>query len=241
MILAGHQPNYLPWLGFFDKIQQSDVFVIADNVQFENQGFTNRNRIKIANMAKWLTVPIEHTREPQLINQVKISKVNDWTRKHWLSIKQNYSKAPYWDKYSALLEQTYLKDWPLLIDLNMHIIRGVMDSLEISTPLIMASSLRAKGKNSDLLLAYCKELGADTYLAGRGSKTYLDVKKFHQKGVKVVFQDFEYPVYQQCNGGDFIPNLSIVDYLFCTGGAPWQTKEGSCLQNQTQNLLAIKS
>jgi hypothetical protein len=239
MILAGHQPNYLPWLGFFDKIQQSDVFVVADNVQFEIQGFTNRNKIKMVNVAKWLTVPIEHAREPQLINQVKISsKVDDWAKKHWLSIKQHYSRAPYWKKYSEFFEQTYLKDWSLLIDVNMHLIRGIMAFLEITTPLVMASSLKAKGKNSDLLLAYCKEIGADTYLAGTGSKAYLDVEKFNHAGVKVVFQDFEYPVYQQ-RRGEFIANLSVVDYLFCTGGAPWRTKKDSCLNDPKRILSAI--
>lgn len=230
MILSGHQPNYLPWLGFFDKMQQSDIFIIADNFQFENQGFTNRNRIKMVNVAKWLTVPIEHAREPQLINEVKIScKVDGWARKHWLSMKQHYSRAPYWEKYSAFFEQTYLKDWSLLIDLNIHLIRGIMGFLGITTPLILASSLKAEGKNSDLLLAYCKELGADTYLSGNGSKAYLDVNKFNQAGVKVVFQDFEYSVYQQRNGGEFVPNLSVIDYLFCTGGAAWRTNTDSSL------------
>jgi hypothetical protein len=82
--------------------------------------------------------------------------------------------------------------------------------------------LKAKGRNSDLLLAYCKELGADTYLAGAGSKVYLDVEKFTSAGVKVVFQDFESPVYPQLNGGDYIHNLSVIDYLFCTGGKPYK-------------------
>jgi hypothetical protein len=230
MIMAGHQPNYLPWLGFFDKMRQSDIFVIEDNVQFETRGFTNRNKIKEQTVSKWLTVPIEHTGTRQLINQVKISHEaeEDWAKRHWLNLKYNYSKAPHWAKYRDFFEETYNKRWTLLIDLNMHLIKGIMGFLRINTPLIMASSLNATGKKSDLILAQCKAVGADVHLAGNGARGYLDVNKFAREGIKVVFQNFEHPVYRQLHG-EFISNLSVVDCLFCTGVAPW------CNKNISQN------
>lgn len=224
--MSGHQPNYLPWLGFFDKMQQSNVFVIEDNVQFEVREFTNRNKIKEQKISKWLTVPVEDAKKRLLINQVKIARKAepDWAKNHWLNIKYHYCKAPYWAKYSDFFEQTYSKDWALLVDLNLHLIKGIMGFLGINTPLIMASSLNVTGAKSDLVLAQCKAVGADVHLAGNGERGYLDVNKFEREGVKVVFQDFEYPVYRQVQG-EFISNLSVVDYLFCTGGAPWQNKK----------------
>lgn len=222
MIMSGHQPNYLPWLGFFDKMRQSDVFVIEDNVQFEVREFTNRNKIKEQKISKWLTVPVEDVKKRLLINQVNIARKAepDWAKNHWLNIKYHYCKAPYWAKYSDFFEQTYSKDWTLLIDLNLHLIKGIMGFLGINTPLIMASSLNVTGEKSNLILAQCKAVGADVYLSGIGGRNYLDISLFEKAGIKVIFQDFNYPVYTQLNG-NFIPNLSIVDYLFCNGADDW--------------------
>ena len=132
MIVAGHQPNYLPWLGFFDKIRRCDLFIIEDNVQYEQQGFTNRNRIKTPDGAKWLTVPIEHVGGPMLINEVKISKKAepDWAKRHWHSLKHHYSRAPFWKEYCGFFEQTYAKEWTMLFDLNLYLIRGIMRIFE---------------------------------------------------------------------------------------------------------------
>jgi hypothetical protein len=222
MIMSGHQPNYLPWLGFFDKMRQSDIFVIEDNVQFEHKGFTNRNKIKIQKTSKWLTVPVENAEKRLLINQVKIAPEwrQFWGKKHWLNLKYHYSSAPNWEQYSGFFKETYAKNWELLIDLNIHLLKGIMMFLRINTPLIMASSLNVTGKKGDLVLAQCKAVGADTHLAGKGARCFIDVKKFEQEGIKVVFQDFQCPIYNQLNG-EFIPNLSVVDYLFCNGGADW--------------------
>lgn len=218
--MAGHQPNYLPWLGFFDKMQKSDVFVIEDNIQLETREFTNRNRIKEQKTSTWLTVPIEDAWKRQLINQVRIchGAQADWAKNHWLNLKYHYCRAPFWSKYSDFFEQTYNRDWTMLIDLNVHLIKGIRSFLGINTPLVMASSLGAAGKKSDLVLAQCKAIGANVHLAGNGEKDYLNIEKFSKEGIKVVFQNFEHPVYRQVHG-EFIPNLSVVDYLFCTGGS----------------------
>lgn len=216
--MSGHQPNYLPWLGFFDKMLQCDVFIIEDNVQYEDQGFTNRNRVKTADGVKWLTVPVEHSGQPQLINEVKIANKAEpkWAVRHWLTLKYNYCNAPFWRKYCDFFEQTYRQEWTMLMDLNMHLIKGLMRFLGIDKPLVMASSLGVSGKKNELVLAQCKAVGATVQLAGIGARNYLDLEKFEKEGIKVVFQDFQHPVYAQLHGG-FVPNLSAVDYLFCTG------------------------
>ncbi len=224
MIASGHQPNYLPWLGFFDKMVQCDVFIIEDNVQFELQGFQNRNKVKTPHGAMWLTLPIEHVGKPMLINEVKIANKAepDWAKRHWLTLKYNYAKAPFWEEFSGFFEETYSQEWTLLIDLNMYFIKGLMRFFKIEKPLVMSSSLSVSGRGSDLVLAQCKALGADVHLAGIGGKDYLNLERFEEEGIRVVFQDFQHPVYPQLYG-EFIPNLSAVDYLFCTGGKTWRT------------------
>jgi len=203
---------------------QCDIFIIEDNVQFERQGFTNRNRIKTSDGVRWLTVPIEHVGRSLPINEIRIADKAEpeWAKRHWLTLKWNYSKAPFWKKYSDFFEQTYSQEWTMLIDLNMHLIRGIMRFLKIEKPLVMASSLDVSGKGSELILAQCKKLGASVHLSGIGGLEYLDVKSLEGEGIKVIFQNFQYPVYPQLFG-EFVPNLSVVDYLFCTGGKPWRT------------------
>lgn len=225
MIVSGHQPNYLPWLGFFDKINRSDVFIIEDNVQFEKQGFTSRNKIKTLDGVRWLSVPIKHVNGPLLINQVRIAnkEEHDWAQRHWLTLRHSYCKAPYWRNFIDFFEDTYSRQWNLLIDLNMHLIKGIMHFLEITTPLVMASSLNASGRKNDLIISQCKALGASIQLAGMGGREYIDSERFKQEGITVIFQDFNQPVYNQLHG-QFIPNLSVVDYLFCTGGKDWNKK-----------------
>jgi hypothetical protein len=222
LIVAGHQPNYLPWLGFFDKIRLCDIFIIEDIVQFENNGFTNRNRIKVTNGSKWLTVPIEHLGYPLAINEVRIANKaeGNWGQRHWLTLFHNYSKAPFWDKYCSFFKATYDKEWTYLLDLNMHLLQGIMDFLEIRTPLVLASSLKVDGKKSELICAQCKALGGNIQLSGAGAREYLDVERFKEEGIEVVFQEFHYPFYNQLFG-EFVPNLSVVDYLFCVGNQLW--------------------
>lgn len=219
MIAAGHQPNYLPWLGFFDKMSRCDVFIIEDNVQFEHNGFTNRNKIKTDNGVKWLTVPVEHVGQPLRIDEVRIANKSepDWAKRHWLTLKHSYCKAPFWANFCSFFEQTFCQDWTMLVDLNMHLIKGLMRFLAIDKPIVMASSLGVSEKKSELILAQSKAVGANVQLSGSGARDYLDLQRFGQEGIKVVFQDFQYPKYTQLHG-EFVPNLSVIDYLFCTGG-----------------------
>jgi hypothetical protein len=204
-----------------------DVFVIEDNVQFERQGFQNRNRVKIPGGVRWLTVPVEHVGKDLLINEVRIANAAEpkWAERHWMTLKHNYRKAPFWEELHGFFEEAYGKHWDLLIDLNMHMIKGLMGFLGIQKKLVMSSALGVGGKKSELVLNQDKELGATVHLAGSGAREYLDVEAFERAGVKVVFQEFKYPVYEQLHGA-FVPDLSVVDYLFCTGGKPRTTVDG---------------
>ena len=220
MIVAGHQPNYLPWLGFFDKLSKCDVFIIEDSVQYVHREYQNRNRVKTSNGVQWLTVPVVRGRSGQRISEVRIQNEEDWARRHWLTLQMNYSRAPYWDEYSEKLRRVYETKWNHLMDLNMHLIREIMRILDIDKELVYASSLEASGRKTDLVIAQCKALNADTLLSGAGAKEYLDVKKMNESGVRVVFQEFKHPEYRQLWGG-FEPNLSAVDYILCAGNKPF--------------------
>ena len=223
LIISGHQPNYLPWLGFFDKMRCSDVFIIEDNVQFEKQGFTNRNKIKTSDGVRWLSVPIKHVNKPLLINEVEISSSgeSDWALRHWLTLKHSYCKAPFWDTYCDFFKDVYEREWTKLVDLNMHLIHGIMGFLNIGTQIMMGSSLGVTGKKSELILAQCKEVGGNVQLAGTGGRDYINTKRFEAEGIKIVFQNFQHPCYPQLHG-KFACNLSVVDYLFCSGAKEWQ-------------------
>lgn len=220
--MAGHQPNYLPWLGFFDKIRRCDVFVIEDTVQFEYHGFTNRNRFKTANGPTWLTIPVKHETRWQAIKDVEI--VNDvkphWARRHWGTLQTNYARAPHFTEFRDFFKSTYDTPWRRLVDLNLHLIQGIMGFLKIDRTLVMASSIGAEGTKNELLIEQCKALGADTYLSGAGARTYVDEQKFRNAAIEVAFQDFSHPTYGQLHG-EFVPNLSVVDYLFNAGAHDW--------------------
>jgi hypothetical protein len=228
MIMAGHQPNYLPYLGFFDKMARCDVFVISDTVQYIRHEFQNRNKIKTVKGATWLTVPVEHTGDnlPLPIREVRIAKrlELEWGLRHWGILESNYKMAPHWKDYCDFFDQTYHQKWESLADLNVHLIRGIMKFLRINTSLITASSLNVSGQSSALIVAQCKSVGADVYLSGIGGLNYLDIPLFENAGIKVVFQDYHYPIYNQLQG-NFVPNLSVVDYLFCHGGEDWTPQQ----------------
>ena len=136
MIIAAHQPNYIPWLGFFHKMDFVDKFIILDNVQFTKGAFIQRNKIKTANGELMLTIPVK-TKMDTLIKDVLINNSLDWQKKHWLSIKYNYKKSPYWNYLSDELEEIYNGDWIKLFDFNMEIIELIRNKLGINTKIII--------------------------------------------------------------------------------------------------------
>jgi hypothetical protein len=220
MIVAVHQPNYLPYLGFFDKMRQADVFVIHDDAQFTDSEFIHRNRIRIYNGWKWLTVPV--FKEPVAIRDVRIKSdaVNNapvWSKAHFREICANYKKTPYYDVYARELEEIYQRGYERLIDLNMRLIRVLMKAFDINVELVFSSTLGLESKSTQKLVDIVHAVGGDVYLSGGGGRKYLDESLF--KDVKLVYQDFRHPVYEQRYPG-FVPNMSAIDALFNTGGMP---------------------
>lgn len=214
-VLAAHQPQYLPWLGFFDKLDQADVFVLLDDVQFKKNEWQNRNRIKTAQGWQWLTVPVRH-RFPQLILEVEIDHWAPWARKHAMALTTNYSAAPHAEELLPPLLEVLGRDWSRLAPLNLCLIDEVCKCLGISTRRVQSSQVPTRDDASRRLVDLCRHFGADTYLSGEGAREYLELRPFREAGVAVRFQEYRHPVYPQLYG-DFEPNLSIVDLLLNCG------------------------
>jgi hypothetical protein len=216
MIVAVHQPQYLPWLGYFDKIASADVFVLLDNVQYKKNEWQNRNRIKTAAGPQWLTVPVTY-RFGQRINEVLINNRESWQKRQKQTIITNYRKSPHWQELSTALEEIFVRPWEGLADLNIFVVRRLVEILGVSTPIHVASELPAFPEDPDeRLIGIAKHFGADAYLAGSGGHNYMNLDKFEQNGVKVLFQDYRHPVYRQLFEG-FEPFLSVVDLIFNHG------------------------
>jgi len=209
------QPGYLPFMGFFKKIQSSDVFVYLDDVQYEKGGWDNRNRISTAKEIAWLTVPV-FNKFGQKLNEVKIDNTKNWNLKHRTTIKLNYQNTPFFQKYWEKTESILNRKWNKLIDLNLTLIEFFNFELGIKTKTVKSSTLQINSTSSQRLLEICQKLNADTYLSGPLGKNYLDEEIFSIANISVVYEKFEHPIYHQMREG-FIQNLSIIDLLFNEG------------------------
>ncbi len=221
MMVAGHQPNYLPYLGFFDKIDRADAFVVVDDVQFVKRGpfgWMHRNRVRTPEGWTWLSVPIKtHGRFHQTIREAEIDPARGWERKHGKTIEWNYRTAPFFAEYAGFFRETYARRWERLADLSVHLIRGMMEMFGLKKPVHLSSELGASGKGTELVIDLCRKTGADAYLSGVHGRDYLDQGRVAEAGVKLVFQEFRHPVYPQAFPGPFVPYLSAVDLLMNAG------------------------
>lgn len=215
MIVSVHQPQYLPWLGYFDKIIKSDIFVILDDVQYKKNEWQNRNRIKTATGWQWLTVPVTY-KFPEKINQVKINSQTSWRKDHLRSLEVNYRPAKFFNQYYSFFQETLKQEWEYLSELNIFFIEKILFFLGIKKKILKSSELAMSGEKTDRLVNICKILGGETYLSGIGAKDYLEIDKFEKEKIKVVFQEFVSPVYPQLYN-NFVSNLSVVDLLFNCG------------------------
>ncbi len=218
MVIGILQPGYLPWLGFFEQMHHSDVFVLYDDVQYDKNGWRNRNRIKTADGIRWLTVPVQASLSGQaLIHQVKIEHNSNWARKHLLSISQSYSKAPFYRDYLPLFEEAYSRQWDHLIDLDLHFIFKLAQALGLDTrKIVRSSTIAIEGDTIGRLIKICRKFGADIFYEGAAGRDYIDTEAFSTAGVTVRFQDYHHPTYRQLHG-EFTPYLSVIDLLFNHG------------------------
>lgn len=215
MLVTIHQPQYLPYLGYFHKMAQADVFVLLDNVQYKKNEWQNRNKIRTSQGWQWLTVPVSF-KFGDNIDKVRINKSAPWNQEHYKGLALNYQRAPYFKEHEPFLKEVYSRSWESLAELNIYFIKYLARSLEITTRLVRASELSAGGKSTERLINICRELGADTYLSGVGGKEYLDLGKFEHAKIKVKFQNFVHPNYKQVYNG-FEAHMSALDLILNQG------------------------
>lgn len=215
MIISGHQPNYLPWLGYFHKMMSCDLFVILDDVLHSKGAITNKNKIKGPEGARLLSVPL--AQKKVLIKDVTIQNESNWRVSHWGSLQSCYARAPYWKLYKDLFLPVYENPVTRLAELNLKIIQIIRQLLDIKTPLVLVSEFPGiDGKKGTKIINICKFFGADICLSGIGARTYNDEEEFERNQLRLVYQDFKHPVYPQ-QWGEFLPNMSALDLLFNCG------------------------
>ena len=227
MIVAVHQPQYLPWSGYFDKIRQADVFCYLDNVQYKKNDWQNRNRIKTSQGWQWITVPV-HYKFPDKICEVKIDSTVRWRKKHLQALVTNYRRAPFFNQYIDVYEQIYAEDWQYLSELNIQFIERLKGALGLGQkPAIKSSQLKLREDPTDRLIDICKAVKADTYMSGQDGVNYMNPVRFKENDIKVIIQDFKHPVYPQRFEG-FESHMSVVDLLFnCGPGSLAKIKEAN--------------
>lgn len=220
MILTGHQPQYLPYLGFFYKVMCADVLILVDHVQYGKKQFQNRNKIRTDHGSEgwtWLTVPVfTHSRFNQRICEVKINNELDWRKKHLRSIYYAYKNTPFFSKYIPIFEKIYSSQWENLAELDQDLIQTLLQLLNIEVKILKSSDYNIEGEKTAALIDMCKKTGAEGYLSGEGGRNYVDESKFKQAGLSHEFCQFNHPIYQQ-KFKPFLPCMSVIDLLFNHG------------------------
>ncbi|MFM7012633.1 MAG: WbqC family protein [Betaproteobacteria bacterium] len=218
MKIAIHQPNFMPWIGFFRKLYLSDLFVLFDDVQFEKGGYINRVKVKLSNTESWLTQPI--TRPSGLdtkINQIIFSPNQPWRTKHIKTIGLYYRGHPYFDNVFPLIERIYLNNTNSLGLFNAKAIKLIAAELGLATEIVNSSDINytRSGNPSEKVASIVKELGGDTYISGNGAKAYNDEAIFIKNNIALTYDNWTPPSYNQ--SPPFVAGLSIIDMLFNVG------------------------
>jgi hypothetical protein len=218
LLVGIHQPHYLPWLRYFEKVARSDVFIILDDVQYEKNGFQNRNKIKTAQGWMYLTVPVlKPTQRP--IYEIEIDERSGWRDKHRRAIEMSYRKAPYFEEYWPDLAAIYESPWERLGELNTAMLRLLQRQLGDDTPMHSSRALAVQGESTERLAALCHAVGGDEYLSGAYAvQAYLDPQVLKNAGIRLAFQEWQAPEYQQLYPGPgFVRDLAILDLIFNEG------------------------
>lgn len=224
MRLVVLQPGYLPWLGYFDQLSRSDLFVHYDDVQYDKHGWRNRNRVRTAGGDgwSWLTVPVKlGGKFGARILDVEIDGKTRWADKHWRTLEQNYRRAPFFSRFAPELEPLYRREWTKLVELDLALTATIARAFGLGERrTVRSSELPACPPSQDptqRLLDLCRHFEATDYFSGAAARDYLDVGRFSAAGVRVEFQEFRHPTYPQVHPGPFVSHLSAVDALFNLG------------------------
>lgn len=218
-IVSVHQPNFIPWIGYFNKIMKSDVFVVLDNVQIpRGTSVANKNKIISKQGVLELVVPISHPKGNNRIStyrEVFFSEKN-WYIKSLRTLESVYQKAPFYNDIIPFIKAAFEKND--LCEMNVFFISELCKQLNIKTEIVLMSNLKnIEGSKTELIISICKKMNATAYLSGKGAASYNDPLEYDKNGIELIYQEYSPVVYKQINSNNFVGNLSIIDALFNLG------------------------
>lgn len=219
MLVSIHQSHYMPWLGYLDKIDRADVFILLDDVQFEKNDWQNRNRILTPGAWQWITVPVSFTFGHRLMD-VACAEQDRWPRKHWQALKSAYGRCPFFKEYSEPFEAMYHRSYERLVEANAACLNAILDGFGIRTRIVKSSDFGLASHSTERLIGLCQAVKGDQYLYGGHGKDYMDMAAFERSGIQSIDQAFAHPRYPQRVGNKdvaFTPGMAAVDLLFNAG------------------------
>jgi hypothetical protein len=221
MLVAIHQPNFFPWLGYFNKIARADVFCLMDNAQMPKTGgcYVNRVQLALNGRPAWMTAPVDRSYSGvRSIAQVRLSNKGPWRQNLLKTLRAAFGRAAFFQETYALLEPLILNPTDRLAEYNTAAIRALCAALGLDhCRLVLGSELAVSGQATELLINMVRAVGGDAYLCGGGAGGYQEDEKFAAAGIQLVYQQFRHPVYKQGRTADFVPGLSIIDALMHCG------------------------
>jgi WbqC-like protein len=226
MLVAIHQPNFLPWLGWFDKLARADVFILLDTAAHQHTGsnYTNRVKIMAGGEPRWITIPVARGSDQRSrIDRLRVAGNGVWRRKMRATFEQSYAKAPYFDGAMPIVDSMLAAETDLLCELNLIALGAIAAALGLpSERMLRASTIAGEGEaentGTDRLVALVRAVGGDAYLAGHGADGYQEDERFAAAGITVEYQHYHPPPYRQLHAGAFVPGLSAIDALMNLGG-----------------------
>lgn len=220
-LVAIHQPNFFPWLGYFDKIAGADVFVFLDDVQFPKTGgvWSNRVKLLISGEARWVTAAIDRSYSGvRKINEMHFLNTNPWRQKLLKTIEASYKKHPFYDEAMNVFGPLIENPESNIAEYNMYAVTEIASAIGLEIPMsVRASSIASEATSNELLCELTLAVGGDTYICGGGADGYQDETVFKKNSVTLNYQNFKHPQYRQHKRDDFISGLSIMDVVMNIG------------------------
>lgn len=215
LIIATHQPNYIPWLGYFNKLSQTDVFVFLDDIQFSKTGAHNYHYIKTADGPLKLKIPVTHKFVDPIMN-VKTNDHGGWKQRHLDELAKHYKEAPFYNQIIEDFTKVLMVDYDNLSDLNVAIILFISDKFGITPKIVYSSSLNLQSRSEQKIIDICKALNATAYYSGRGAMAYQEEENFANEGIQLIYDTFTPTEYPQLYG-EFQKNVTVLDFLMNHG------------------------
>jgi hypothetical protein len=206
------QSSFIPWRGYFDFIASVDAFVFHDDIQYTKGDWRNRNKLKTAKGAEWITVPVSYKSVRQLICETQIDYSTPWGKKHLRSWESHYRQTPYYGVATELLAASAETRHATISQLNIFLVRRICDYLNIRTPMSLSSELLLQGSKTERLIDLLKRMNATSYLSGPSADAYLDKELFRKNGIQLEYKSYDYPPYPQL-WGDFIGEVTVLDLI----------------------------